>query len=86
MKRLLLAMISTLRGVLLIGTALASQEDEQTKISNGKLVNTLRLLNTNEMSYRNEKGRFADREELLEFLKTKNLLSKSPIDLQNPEA
>lgn len=48
-------------------------------------MNALRLLNTQEYVYRQEIGRFASREELLTFLRTKGMLSRSPIDLENPK-
>ena len=57
----------------------------EAEISTEKLVNTIRLLNTQEYKYRDEAGRFATREELLTFLRKKNLLSNSPIDLESPK-
>jgi hypothetical protein len=47
----------------------------QSEITAEKLVNTLRFLNTQEYSYRHETGRFASREEILTFLRTKGLLA-----------
>jgi hypothetical protein len=57
----------------------------EAEIPSEKLVNTIRLLNTQEYKYRQEAGRFATREELLTFLRKKNLLSKSPIYLESPK-
>lgn len=57
----------------------------QAEISNKNLVNALRLLNTEEYSYQHEVGRFADGEEMLNFLRKKGTLTRSPIDLENPK-
>lgn len=53
-------------------------------LSTGKLVTTMRLLNTGQVSYRNENHRFADLAELVAFLHQKNMLAKSPLNLENP--
>ena len=55
------------------------------EIPTAKLVNTMRFLGTSEVTYSSENGRFASRAELLVFLRQKNLLGKSPLDLENPE-
>jgi hypothetical protein len=72
-------------GVLATGSAIPSQVSGPDEVSNTKLVNALRLLNTQEYVYRQEIGRFASREEMLTFLRTKGILSRSPIDLENPQ-
>lgn len=54
------------------------------EIPTAKLVATMRFLGTSEVSYRGENGRFANQEELLAFFRQKNLLGKSPLDLENP--
>jgi hypothetical protein len=84
MKRICLALLCGFLGILLTAVAIPSQVTGQAEISTEKLVNTLRLLNTEEYSYRHETGRFASREKLLTFLQTKGLLSQSPTDLAKP--
>lgn len=71
--------------MLATGSAISSQVSGPDEVSNTKLVNALRLLNTQEYVYRQEIGRFASREEMLTFLRTKGILSRSPIDLENPQ-
>src|SRR5580692_8479666 len=84
MKRTCLVLCAFL-GVLATGSAIPSQVSGPDEVSNAKLVNALRLLNTQEYVYRQEIGRFASREEMLTFLRTKGVLSRSPIDLENPQ-
>ena len=85
MKKISLMFVSMLLGVVLLGEADARQASGQPEITTGKLVNALRLLNTHEYSYKNENGRFADRDQVLSYLRQKGLLSKSPVDLENPK-
>ncbi len=85
MKKISLMFVSILLGVVLLGEADARQASGQPEITTGKLVNALRLLNTHEYSYKNENGRFADRDQVLSYLRQKGLLSKSPVDLENPK-
>jgi hypothetical protein len=80
-----LMFVSILLGVVLLGEANARQASGQLEIATGKLVNALRLLNTHEYSYKNENGRFADRDQMLSYLRQKGLLSRSPVDLANPK-
>lgn len=54
------------------------------EIPTAKLVNTMRILNTAQVSYRGKNGRFASQEELLDFFRHRNLLGRSPLDLENP--
>ncbi len=84
MKRTCLALLCGLLGILATGRAIPSQANGQAE-STAKLVNTLRLLNTQEYVYQNEIGRFAALEEMLTFLRTKGNLTRSPIDLENPK-
>ena len=86
MKRICLALLCGLLGILVTAVAIPSQVTGQAEIPTEKLVNALRLLNTEEYSYRHETGRFASRDELLTFLRTKGLLSQSPTDLAKPKA
>jgi hypothetical protein len=68
-------------------TGSAAQEQEvagELELPTAKLVNTMRLLNTAEVSYRGGTGRFASQGELLAFFRQRNLLGKSPLDLENP--
>jgi hypothetical protein len=85
MKRNYVALFCGLLGILPMVAAIPSQINGQAEISNGNLVQALRLLNTEEYQYRHESGRFASLQEMLNFLRTKSLLSKSPIDLENPK-
>lgn len=85
MKRNFLALICGLLGILVTAVVIPLRVNGQAEILAGKLVNALRLLNTQEYSYRNDTGRFAAQEEMLTFLRKKDSLSKSPIDLENPK-
>jgi hypothetical protein len=82
MRRVCLALLGLL-GILVTARAIP-QGTVQSDIPTEKLVNTLRLLNTEEYEYRHETGRFAAREEMLTFLRTKGLLSQAPTDLSKP--
>ena len=69
----------------LAGTATQKQEvGGEPEISTAKLVNTIRFLGATEVTYRGSNGRFASQEELLAFFRQKDLLGKSPLDLENP--
>jgi hypothetical protein len=83
MERISFAMFCGLLTMLIAGVAASPQANEQPEIPTHKLVGALRTLNTFEYSYRDEAGRFADREEMLAFLRKKDKLSKSPIDFEN---
>jgi hypothetical protein len=85
MKRISLMFVSILLGVVLLGEANARQASGRPEITTEKLVHALRLLNTHEASYMYENGRFADREQMLSYLRQKGLLSRSPLDLENPK-
>ena len=85
MKRLSLALLWGLLGILVTGVTISSQVNGQTEVPTERLVGALRTLNTAEYSYRGETGRFAHREELLAFLQKKGNLSRSAIDLENPK-
>jgi hypothetical protein len=85
MKRLFLVLLCALLGILVMGVAIPRQVNGQAENPTAKLVNALRLLNTQEYSYKQENGRFASREEMLTFLRKKGILSRSPIDLENPK-
>ena len=85
MKRIYLALICGFLGMTLIGAAIPPQVHGQAEISKINLVNALRLLNTQEYTYQHDNGRFATQQEMLNFLRTKRILSQSPIDLENPK-
>jgi hypothetical protein len=85
MTKVSLVLFGYLLGMLVAGVANPRQVNGQAEIPTGKLVNALRLLNTQEYSYQHDNGRFAAREDLLAFLQRKGLLSRSPIDLENPK-
>jgi hypothetical protein len=84
MKRGSLGLFCGFLGIFAMGVAIPPQVSGQTDIPKEKLVAVLRILNTAEYSYRHENGRFASREELLTFLRTKGLLNQSPTDLAKP--
>lgn len=70
----------------LTGSATQKQEvGGEPAIPTAKLIETMRILGTAEVTYRGENGRFASRAELLVFFRQKNLLGKFPLDLENPE-
>jgi hypothetical protein len=85
MKRNVLLLLGSTLGILVMAVASSPHVSGEPEIPSEKLVNTIRLLNTQEYNYRQEAGRFATREELLTFLRKKNLLSKSPIGLESPK-
>ena len=85
MKRVSFAMFYGLLVVLLMGVAIFAQVNGQNEIATEKLVVTLRLLNTSEYSYRGEHGRFANREELLAFLRQYGYKRNAVIDLESPK-
>jgi hypothetical protein len=85
MKRFFLVLLCGLLGILVTGVGIPRQVNAQTENPTAKLVNVLRLLNTQEYSYRQENSRFASREEMLTFLRKKGILTRSPIDLENPK-
>jgi len=85
MKRIIPVVFCCLLGIVPAGQAGPRQMSGQPEIPKEKLVNALRLLNTAEYSYMQTNHRFAARAEMLTFLREKDILSKSPIDLENPE-
>jgi hypothetical protein len=70
-------------GILGTGVASTPLVKAQPESSTEQLVNAVRLINTEEVSYQHENGRFADREQMLNYLRLKNRLSGTPIDLEN---
>ena len=82
MKRIGLLLFCIFLGGVLLGRPNSRQA--QTAIATDKLVTALRLLNTSEYSYMDEHHRFADRDQMPTFLRQTGCLSKSSIDLENP--
>ena len=86
MNRGVFLMANVFLALCLTGSTTQKQEiGGEPEIPTAKLVNTMRFLGTSEVTYRSENGRYASRAELLVFFRQKNLLGKSPIDLENPE-
>jgi hypothetical protein len=86
MKRVILVAfcVCGLLGLGLARVAGSRQSSAQSGVPIKKLVIALRLLNTEEASYLEANHRFANREQLLAFLRQEGSLSKAPIDLENP--
>jgi hypothetical protein len=70
-------------GVVLIARDVPQQTTEQQEVATAKLVGVMRFLNTYEYSYMNEHRRFADRGQMVEFLRQKGLLSKLPLNVED---
>lgn len=85
MTRGVFLMANLVLALCLTGSAAQEQEGAgEPEIPTAKLVDTMRLLNTAEVSYRGGTGRFPRQGELLAFFRQRNLLGKSPLDLENP--
>jgi hypothetical protein len=86
MKRVALALFCGFLVILLPGVAISPQVNGQTEVSTEELLGVVRTLNTAEVSYREENGRYATREEMLIFLrKPVASLIPSPIDFRIPK-
>jgi len=85
MKKTGLLLFVVMLGAVLFGESTPRQVSAQPEILTAKLINAIRLLNTHEVSYKHENGRYADRDQMLALLRLKGLLSKSPIDLESPQ-
>lgn len=83
MSRLSLAGCFGFFGILVTGVATTPFVKAQPESSTEQLINAVRLINTEEVSYRHELGRFADREQMVSYLRHKNQLSRSPINLED---
>lgn len=83
MKRTSLLLACALLGAVLIVRAVPRQTTDQREIATAKLVGVMRFINTHEYSYMDANRRFADRGQMVEFLRQKDLLSKSPVDIEN---
>jgi hypothetical protein len=71
MRRNVLLILGSTLGILVMAVASSPRASGEAEIPSKELVNTIRLLNTQEYKYRQEAGRFATREELLTFLRKK---------------
>jgi len=86
MTKVTLALFCSLLGILATGVASPPQVNGQIGIPVENLVGVLRTLNTAEVVYQRETGRFAYREEMLTFLRKEGtIVSHFPIDLENPK-
>ncbi len=85
MKRVPLAVFCGFLVILATGVAIFPQVNGQIEIPTEELVGALRTLNTSEVTYATETGRFAHREQMLAFLRKEGVLSQSPIDFENPK-
>jgi len=85
MTKVTLALFCGLLGILATGVASPPQVNGQIGIPTDNLVGALRTLNTAEVVYQRETGRFAHREEILAFLRKGIIENHSPIDLENPK-
>ena len=85
MKRVYLALSCGLLAVLAAGQTVSPPMNGQTEIPTHRLVDAVRTLNTYEVSYRKDNGRFANREEILTFLQQKGVLSGTDIGPVNPK-
>jgi hypothetical protein len=85
MKRVTLALFCGLLGIHTTGVASPPQVNGQTEIPKEKLVSALRTINTTEVLYRYDTGRFAHREELLAFLRKEGIVTQPPFDFENPK-
>lgn len=85
MRRVYLALSCGLLAILAAGQTVSPPMKGPTEIPKSSLVAAVRTLNTYELSYRRDNGRFANRQEILTFLQQKGVLSRTSIDLVNPE-
>lgn len=85
MKRIVLVLLCGLLGTVLTGETIPRQVNGQPEISTEKLVVALRVLNTEEVSYLTENGRFADRDQMLAYLRHQGYRSNKTIDFENPQ-
>lgn len=85
MNRRVFLTASLVLALCLTGSATQTQETTSpAALPTAKLVTTMRLLNTEQMNYRNKNHRFANQDELVTFLRESNMLGKSPLNLENP--
>ena len=88
MNRIIPVVLCALLGIVLTGETIPDQVNGQPEISTEKLVGAMRTLNTVEVSYYvNENRRYADREQLLAYLRQQGYLGNksSPVDFEIPQ-
>jgi hypothetical protein len=84
-NRRVFLMANLVLAMCLSGSATQTQETGvEAGIPTGKLLTTMRMLNTAQVGYQVENNRFASQDELVMFLRQKNWLGKSPLNLENP--
>ena len=85
-NRRVFLMANLVLAVCLSGSATQTQETgvEAGIIPSAKLLTAMRVLGTAQVSYEVENHRFASQDELVAFLRQKNWLGKSPLNLENP--
>ncbi|HYL84895.1 MAG TPA: hypothetical protein VE263_11720 [Candidatus Angelobacter sp.] len=86
MKKMVFVSSSILLSFLPIAGPVRSQAVAQTDVSRDQLVATVRNLNTAEVLYLQETGRFASLDDMLGFLRKKDYLKTMPINLENTKA
>ena len=88
MNRIIPVVLCALLGIVLTGETIPDQVNGQPEISTEKLVGAMRTLNTAEVSYYvNGNRRYADRDQLLAYLRQQGYLGNesSPVDSQPSE-
>lgn len=85
MKRTTCALFCGFIAILLSGIAIPRQVNGPSEVPTQNLVGAVRTINTAEVLYKHENGRFASRDEILAFLPQKGFSSKASIDLENPK-
>jgi hypothetical protein len=86
MKRVTLALFSGFLVIVFAGVAISPKVNGQTEVSTEELLGVIRTINTAEVSYADEFGRYASREEMLAFLRKPHAsLMPSPIDFRIPK-
>jgi hypothetical protein len=84
-NRKIFLMTNLVLAMCLTGSATQTQETGvEAGIPTAKLLTTMRVLNTAQVSYEVENHRFASQVELLASLRQKNFLGKSVLNLDNP--
>lgn len=85
MNRRVFLMANFVLALCLTGSATQKQEvGGEPEIPTAKLATAMRVLNTAQVSYEVENHRFASQDELVAFVRQKNWLGKSPLNLENP--
>lgn len=71
-------------GFLLLAGTIRSQTNPQTGVATDRLVSTTRTLNTAEVMYFQKDKHFANTNEMLGFLRDRDLLKRLPVELSDP--